>query len=145
MFHDIEKVVFINKPYYHYRKGTHNSITAKYKLDLEEKWHNLYKIMEETINKNNPDEFFYQALNNRIALGTLGLGLNCVADNAGIAEKCKRLKKVISDEKRKAALKQLDVKYMPVHWKLFYFCAKYKFVLMLYIMLKAINYLKGKI
>ena len=60
------------------------------------------------------------ALNNRIALGVLGLMINeyCFPNSL------KRMKAVLRDPIYKESLESLDTNYMPAHWKFFYYCAK---------------------
>ena len=142
---DIQSVAYINNPLYHYRKDITTSITSTYKPKLGEQWERLYFKMSELIELEKMSDDFNTALSNRIAINTLGLGLNCVQDNAGFSEKCRRIKNVISVNNRRNALKQLSIKNMPLHWKAFYLCAKVRFVFPLFIMLIVIKKMKGKI
>lgn len=142
---DINNVVYINQPMYHYRKNVVTSITAVYKPKLGEQLERLYSKISETIASEKMSDDFNAALNNRIAINTLGLGINCVQDNAGVIEKCRRIKNVLSNQERRKALKQLSLKTMPLHWSFFYLCAKLRLVFPLCLMLIIIERLKGKI
>lgn len=144
-FFAIESMVYINQPMYHYRKDVAASITGTYKSEMEKQWDNVYDIISNTIEANRLNEQYASALNNRIALNVLGLGLNSMCDDAGYLEKYRRLNRIIMDPRRKAALKQLSLKHMPVCWKLFYFSARHKLTLLLYILLIAITKLKGRV
>ena len=145
VFSDIENIVYINKPMYHYRKNVNGSITTQYKPDLEEKWDNLYAQILKVMEEYGLDEICHVALKNRIALNTLGLGFNCVKGDAGYREKCRRLDSVLSDPRRKDALRQLSLNQMPFHWKVFYFCAKNGLSWALCILINIIDELKGKV
>ena len=129
----------------HYRKDVAKSLAGSYKSKLESQWDNLYEIMLKVIEDNQLDDSYIAALNNRIALNMLGVGLNCIQDDNSIYEKYQRVKKALSHKRRNQALKQLSLRYMPIHWKLFYFSAKHKFALMLFILLISINWLRGKV
>ena len=82
-------------------------------------------------------------LTNRIALSILGLGLNILAEDVGIIHKLKRIKNIIKQERYVLAYRKLELKYFPLHWKVFYFCAKHGCSLgmfgMLYVIRKIIS------
>ena len=145
IFSDIESMVMLDQPLYHYRKAVPQSITSTYKPDLEQKWENLYGKIDTIIRENGFDETYRQAFSNRIALNMLGVGLNCVWDNGGFREKYQRVKRATAREVRAEALKALPLRYMPLHWKLFYFSARHKLNLILYLLLVAVKKLKGKV
>lgn len=129
---------------YNYRKGNTTSITTKYKADLFEKWQNLFSIIDNFIKVNNLDQSFEFALNNRIALSIIGLGLNELSNPKGAILQIKNIGKIINSEKYKKAYKNLEIKYFPIHWKLFFTFAKLKCSLGLFVLLKAINMLRGR-
>ena len=144
-FASIENAVYINKAYYHYRKTNESSITSVYKAELAKKWKVLYSMIADIIDREELGDIYHKALSNRIAMSTLGAGLNCVSDKARFGEKYGRVKELINEEQRRDALKQLSLKNMPIHWKAFYFCAKKRLVLLTTLLLQAINYLKRKV
>ena len=78
VYNDCDRFVYIDKPYYHYRKTNATSITTKYKSELYEKYINLYSIIDSYILKYQLEVSYKDALNNRIAINTLALGLNSV-------------------------------------------------------------------
>lgn len=127
VFSQIKKAVYLNKCLYHYRKENTSSVTSGYRKDLFEKWQNLFDLMQKYIHKNNLPSDYQSALNNRIALSILGLGLNIMSCNCSAVKKIKMIKEIIKSERYKKAYKDLCFNYFPVHWKLFYGCAKYKF------------------
>lgn len=145
VFSSIESVSYINRPLYHYRKSVRHAITTSYRPELDQQWNTLYARMAEIIEVNQFDESFCSGLNNRIALNILGLSLNCVQDCVGFSVKCRRLNAILENPRRKEALKQLSLKYMPPHWKLFYFSAKHKLTFLLCILALLISKLKGKV
>ena len=127
VFSQIKKAVYLNKCLYHYRKENTSSVTSGYRKDLFEKWQNLFDLMQKYIDKNNLSSDYQSALNNRIALSILGLGLNIMSCNCSAVKKIKMIKEIIKSKRYKKAYKDLCFNYFPVHWKLFYGCAKYKF------------------
>lgn len=140
-----KRAFYIPECLYNYRKDNATSITTKYKQDLFENWCNLYKIVEDFIEKNRLDFSFKKALNNRIALSIIGLGLNELANPKGPISQIKNIHKFLKSKRYKEAYKNLEFKYLPAHWKIFLFFAKYNISIAVFIILKAINLLKGKV
>ncbi len=117
----IEKAVFINRHFNHYRKDNDTSLTRKYKPQLFSQWQELYDRMSAVIKEN--DLPFEDALGNRITLSIIGLGLNELINNISAKEKIKKLKSIITSPRYKKAYANLETKYLPIHWKLFFtFC-----------------------
>lgn len=83
IYKDCDRFVYIDRPFYHYRKTNETSITTRYKADLSEKFQNLWNIMEKNIKRNNFGEVYQEALNNRVALSMIGLGLNEIHKQRG--------------------------------------------------------------
>ena len=67
--------LFLNNPYYHYWKENSSSVTSGYKPNLMNQWFYLFTYIENFLNEKSMDKTYYLALNNRICLNTLGLGL----------------------------------------------------------------------
>ena len=144
IFSDIKNIVYVIQPLYHYRKDVKTSITSTYKPDLWCKWERLYSEFKKVIQENDLDPIYYQALSNRIAINTLGLGLNCVEDNASFYEKYKRIKAIPANSQRKDAMKCLMLENMPIYWKFFFVCAKCRLSFMLCVLLLVISNMRGQ-
>ncbi|HIY33925.1 MAG TPA: glycosyltransferase family 2 protein [Candidatus Eubacterium faecigallinarum] len=129
---------------YDYRRNNEGSITTKYKKDLFDKWQNLYSIMDDFITQNQLDSSFSNALSNRIAMGVIGLGLQELGNADGAVKQISNLRKILHTDKYKRVYKNFDLQYFPIHWKVFFFCAKYRLTIGLYILLKAANAMRGK-
>lgn len=141
----IDSMVYINRPYYHYRRSLVTSISGAYKPELEKQWNRLYDRIAQFIEDNRLGEGYAAALNNRIALNVLGLGINCLQSRDPFLKKHENLKRIITTPRRRAALRQLPLKHMPLHWKLFYFSARHRLTLLLYLLLTVITHLRGKV
>ena len=142
---NIKTMLYITKPLYHYRKGLETSLTSRHNPYLENRWDHLYERMLNVIETNKFDDIYISALNNRIALNIIGIAFNCIYGNESFAEKYKRIKHALSHNRRSQALKNLPLRHMPIHWKLFFFCVKCKLAFILYVMMIVIRQLKGKI
>ncbi len=139
---NIKKAVFINGHFNHYRKDNDTSLTKKYKPRLFDQWQELYSRMGELIKERNLP--FEDALNNRIALSIIGLGLNELLNTTSHIKKIKRLKEIVTCERYKNAYSNLQTEYFPVHWKLFFTFCKVGNGTGVYILLKCIDKIISK-
>lgn len=138
----IKKAVFINRYFNHYRKDNGTSLTRSYKPALFNQWQELYTRMGRIIEEKNLP--FDHALDNRIALSIIGIGLNEIICDSTAFEKIKKLKSVITSPKYKKAYSALEREYLPIHWKLFFTFCKMGFGTGVYILIKCIDKLIGK-
>lgn len=133
------KVVYLNRCLYHYRRSNTTSVTSAYREELLGLWQNLYQKMEQHIQEKKLPAIYNEALQNRIALSLLGLGLNIVGSNHGIGKKIALLRNILTNERYKAAYKALDCSFFPIHWKVFYGFAAHRFVFGVYALLVIIR------
>ena len=141
IFQNASKIAYINKRFYHYRKTNQTSVTSMHKEKLFSQWQTLYKKMEQYICANRLPEIYREALKNRIALSILGLGLNIMGADVSYIQKVKMIKVILSTNRYKEAYKNLKFSYFPVHWKVFYGCAKYNMAVGLVVMLMVIQWM----
>lgn len=141
----VHKAVFIGDHFYHYRKTNESSVTTAYKKDFPKRWNNLYDIIEKYIDENNLGEDFREGLRNRIAISTVGLGINEIHATTSFASKYKEVGKLLNNNRYKKSVKNFDTHLMPLHWKVFFACCKLRSKLMVYALLVMIRYLRSKI
>src|SRR5690606_1040824 len=67
-----------DNPYYHYWRANQDSITSRYNPRLPQQFANLYDILRNFITENQLGNEYGLALNNRICMNVLGLGLNII-------------------------------------------------------------------
>ena len=139
----VKKAVYIKKCLYRYTKINNGSLTSSYKEKLFSQRQVLTDIIRDYLDKNNLSQDFYDALDNRIALNLIGLGLNIVSADFGLFKKISLIKKILYSDNYVKAYKKLKYKYLPLHWRIFFLFAKFKFSLGVYMMLKVIKYLKN--
>ena len=146
-FNYLKKVMFLNKPMYHYWRDNPKSVTSQYNPKLKEQRKVFFKYISDFIRENNFEQVFEEALNNRICTSVLGLGLIECSQNNKISEinKIKNIKKIIYEEYIRNAYKNLELKYFSIHWRVFYFFIKNKMSFCSYLMLSIIEFLRAKI
>ena len=101
-----------------------SSLTNLYKPYLFQQWKTLYQKISETISNKNID--FQKSLSNRIALSIIGLGLNETFSDVPFYAKIKKISVILYDPIYIKAYQNLEMKYFPIHWKLFFSLAKSK-------------------
>ena len=146
-FNYLKKLMFLNKPMYHYWRDNLKSVTSQYNPKLKEQRKVFFKYISDFIKENNFEQVFEEALNNRICTSVLGLGLIECSKNNKISRinKIKNIKKIIYEEYIRNAYKNLELKYFSIHWRIFYFFIKNKMSFCSYLMLSTIEFLRAKI
>lgn len=144
VFSRVKKVSYINERLTHYRKDNKSSITSNYKSKLYNEWDILFDKLQEEIICQGLGSDFQQSLNNRIALGIVGLGLNELENPNGAIARIKKIKEIIASPRYRQAYKKLTLKYFPIHWKVFFLCARMNFATGLYILLILMKKMIGK-
>lgn len=140
----VKNYVYLDKPYYHYRKTT-TSLTATYRPRLREQWNRLYDIIEGIIDEKNLGEKYKAAFSNYIALNIIGAGSNEFScKERGFFGKRKKIKEYLKDERVRRALSKLEVKKMPLKWRMFMFFARNRCAFALSLMFLAIRMLKKR-
>jgi glycosyltransferase EpsH len=86
-----------------------------------------------------------EALQNRIACGLIGLGLVMTHSSVSRREGRRGVRDIMRDPVYRSAVKQLRIKAMPIHWKLFFLFAKWNCTGGVCLLLRAIHYLKGRV
>lgn len=133
-----KKAEFVPELLYHYRK-INTSFTSKYRESLPTQWKNLYDKIKDVLVKNNAFSFCKQAYQNRISLGIVGLGLNVTFSDYSFGKQKEMVKQILSSSHYKEAIRELSIKYMPIHWRSFYIFARQRNVLAVLCVLKLIN------
>jgi glycosyltransferase involved in cell wall biosynthesis len=141
VFESIEKATFICNIFYHYRKYNLTSITYGYKVDLHHKWSNLFEIMNKYIQErvNFLDIQYFEALNNRISLSVIGLGINEVSNSTSIKNQLLAVRKILSDSRINESLAKFPYSNLGLKWRFFFRQVKKKRYFLVFLML---NYMK---
>ncbi|APC41947.1 glycosyltransferase family 2 protein [Clostridium estertheticum] len=138
-FEHVKKAVYLPKYMYHYKKNNNESVTTQYNKKLYEQWDNLFNIMDQYIINKKYGKEYNQALDNRISLSILKLGLNVASSNKKSIEKIREIRKIITSERYMNSVKTLNLKYFAIPWKLYYGCAKRGNALGVYFLVLCMN------
>ena len=134
---------YISKPMYHYRRSDYGTLTTKYMAEKFDRWQCLYDRLFEIASQY--DDSYTKALNNRVAFSLIGLGLNEILSGKSKRDISRRLKAFIETERYQNALSQLDISFLPIHWKLFFTLCKREYTYPLTWLLFLMEYLRKRL
>lgn len=125
----------------HYRKSNTSSLTVNFKPEFFEQSQELQRRLRMVCGD---VDYLSQSLSNRTALTLIGLGLRVVSSKRGtILQKVKRIREIITTPSYVNAFRLIETRYMPLHWKAFFICAKFGLsfflLLMIRVMLHAVR------
>ena len=129
----------LDMPLYNYVKINADSLTKLHKPNLFGQWKNLYTKISEIIHAK--DAEFRKALNNRIALSIIGLALNETFSEKPFSSKRQKISEILHDDIYQKAYQNLEMKYFPLHWKLFFYAAKYKYATWILFLASTMNFI----
>lgn len=119
-------IIYMDDPLYHYRKRG-NSITSTYRPRMIQQWNRLFDIMEGVIAERRLDHRYTDALNVRIALSALGIGMNEL-DNKQVSfrKRVKTIRDYFRSSRYQQAIRAVNIAPMPLAWKALMVFSKYK-------------------
>lgn len=138
------KAMFLDRCFYHYRRNVSASLTTAYKPMLPQQWSKLFGLLEEHMDSHGLEGAFRKALENRIALSLISLGINEMESDGSWVAKVRRIRQLLADDKRRKAVKTLELKGLPIHWKAFFAVARMNWAAGVYCMLLAIQKIRGR-
>lgn len=139
---DCYNIVYLDIPFYHYRKRD-ASITSSYRPQLVEQWIKLFNIIENVLKIERLDFSYWEAFNNRVALSVYGIGMNEVCGN-NRRNAIINIKNYISQDWYKNAINKMNMKMLPLPWKILMKCAKYRISWIIYLELRVISEVKKR-
>lgn len=140
-----ERFVYIDYPLYHYRKTDQQSMSSAYKRDLIASRVHFFHILMNYIEVHQLGEEYKEALNNRIALSMIGIGINEMASSKSLRLKANTLKDVLRRDEYKKAYAHMDLHYFDLKWRTFFEFCKRERTIPLVFMLRGVNYLRKRV
>lgn len=137
--------MYVDKPFYHYRRSDYGTLTTKYMPEKFERWQRLYEIIDRIIEDNHFDNIFRVALYNREAVSMIGLGLNEIMSKEGVWKQARRLSQMLSTESYVKAFATFNLDLLATHWKIFFLLCKYKLTVLLVVLLHIIEFLRKRV
>ena len=100
--------------------------------------------MQAYIEQNNLSKEYKEALNNRISLSLIPLGINEITHKCSVREKIANIKKILSQRDYEFAANKLKIQYMPFYWKIFFKAARQRRAIAVFILLNVMQKFRGK-
>jgi glycosyltransferase involved in cell wall biosynthesis len=127
--------VQINQYLYNYRQENQISLSKADGADLMKKFKNLFNILDKQF-KGCTDEIQI-ALNNRKALSIINLLLNIISKRRveTLGNRLNDIRFLLKSEPFRECLFKLDISFMPLKWKAFFFLAKRNNSFLIFLML----------
>ena len=142
VFKNLNKVVFVKKYFYHYRKIVNGgSLTQKKDSDMFSKEIKFYNKLNEIIEREKLPQEYKVALDNRMVLGLIETGISIVNSNSNVYRK---ISDVLKSDEYINSCKNFSIGFLPLHWKVFFFFAKIRFTLGVYLLMNVIVKLMNK-
>lgn len=144
VFRFAKRVAFLNQYLYHYRRDNLSSVTSEYDPELKDKKNTLFDYLDQLIKKDNLDSRYVQALNNRIVLSLVELGINEMRRQCSLINKIKGINKIITNDRYIGAIKTFDFVYLPTHWLIFFKLAQKQCAAGVFCLLYIIQVIRGR-
>jgi len=141
-FSQCHNAVYLNKPLYHYRKNASDSLTKNYRAGLLEKWRNHININKYILGDSLNDVDINEAFNNSICFSVIQLGGNAIR-NKSLSAILKEIYGFLNQPEYIKAFSRLNMSYMPIHWKVFFYLAKSRNVFGFFLITKAMRFIMG--
>ena len=133
----IKSAYYLAQCLYHYRKLENASLSSANKPRLIEQWEALFDKIEAWITPMK-DQTLMDALETRKSICIIGIGLNILFAQESSRKHYKKIKAFIQKEWYRKAVSIIPLTYFPLHWKIFFACAKCNFTLGVYLLLVTI-------
>jgi glycosyltransferase involved in cell wall biosynthesis len=147
LFARVNRFYYLDRPLYHYKKTRNTSITTVYKTWLFDRWQELFDRMERQIESQGLGPRFAEAMDNRIALSLIGLGLNELnpSNPKNYPGKVSYLKSILAQERYRKAYANLELAYFSIHWRMFFYFCKTGFGPGIYLFLRMMRILQTRV
>ncbi len=138
-----DRFLYVDKPYYHYRKFASGAATASHREQFMERQLLLFDMIESIAEEENRDDF-REALSNRIAFSTMEVCLNALKGKQRFSQRYGEIKRVLKNPLYRKAVGQLKLGLLPMKWRAYYLLVKTHLTLPVFCMTKVIRHIQRK-
>lgn len=144
VFSRVEKAVFLNRYFYHYRRNNDSSLTTAYNPNLPQQQEHLFALLDRHLKGHDLDSRFGRALDNRIVLSLIPLGGNEMARKGGMITTIRGIRQLISRQEYRKAMVGFPLQCLPIHWKAFFTLARMQCAVGVFLLLWVIQKIRGR-
>ena len=134
----VKEAVYLPFLFYHYRNANISSLTKLYKPCLREQWECLFQRIEKWIFPLQREDL-QKALAHRRALSLIGQGLNITFSPYSFVSQYSALSTLLNSAQYKKSIRQVPMRYFPIHWKVFFLMARYRITIGVLCLLRMIK------
>ena len=138
LFHQATKVVYLHRFFNHYRQDNPSSTTKSHQLSLFKKYRTLFDNISTFMQEKGLSGDYKIALQNRIALSVINNALSLANHYNNNSEKIKirHLQNILETKTYQIALDDLNMKFLGLHWKLFFQLCRWRQAYFVYFLAK---------
>lgn len=141
VFKYFNSAMALTQQFNHYRKSNAASLTRNFKPEFFEQSLELQRRLRLVCCD---VDYLSHPLSNRTALTLIGLGLRVASSKGSIIQKTNRLRNIITTPTYIESFRSLEMAFLPMHWRVFYTCAKYKLSYALLVLLRVmLKFVRG--
>lgn len=138
-----DRFLYVDKPYYHYRKFSAGAATSNYRERFLERQMILFEMLEDIAEKESSDAF-REAFQNRVVFSTMEICLNALKGKHKFSRQYREMKQVLKNPMHRSACKQLRLGQLPMKWRIYYLLVKTRLTLPVFLMTKVIRFIQRK-
>lgn len=137
-FYYLKSAFYLDKHLIHYRKDNVTSLTKSHGSTLFPRFLKLFEYMEAEIDNKNLSLEFREALNNRVSISMMNVGLSEVSprNKKNFIQKIRSLRSYLNSPVYRNSYINFSLKFLPIHWKIFYWLCRKRNPYGIYILLK---------
>ena len=140
----IQKFAFIDRPFYHYRKTNEGAATACYRKEYLQRQLLLFGKLKEKIDIEQKWEELSDAFYSRISISTMEICFNAMRNREGFLSRYREIRNVLKHSMFKESYRSLDISFMQLKWRIYFFFIKHSMTFPVYVMTKIILLLKER-
>jgi|SRR6218665_360734 len=142
----IKNAFYLNEHLMHYRKDNPTSITKTHGSTLFPRFSNLFNHMKQEIVSRNYGIDFTNALNNRIGISMMNIGLSEVSkkNSSPFYKKIRTISSHLNSKLYREAYTTFDFSPLRLEWYVYFYFCKIRFAIGVYVMLRFIKLFTNK-
>lgn len=136
--HHVNTAVYLDIPFYHYRRTNTASITTAYKDDFFRLIKNWTEYVANFIEEHNYHDLLDEALYSRICLSVIACGGYALRAGS-LKQSFTDINTFLNDAALIEAFKHFSFAFLPIHWKVFFYMAKRRMIWGFFLITKAMR------
>lgn len=138
-----KRFLYVDKPFYHYRKTNTASASVNYRKDFLERQLHLLEMIRQ-IAEDEKDAAFIEAYRSRVIYNTLELCLNALVGTRSEKEKYAEVRQILNSPEHRRCFKKVNLGGYPLVWRVYFLFAKLHWTIPVFVMTKIIQFIQKR-